>query len=416
MSETEQSADSEAPFTVPKKIWHRNLIALWVGLFLTSMGFSELMPFLSLYIETLGNYTHSELSLYSGLAFSASFIVAAVVSPLWGSLADRYGRRLMLLRASLGMTICVLLMGFATNVWMIIGLRFIQGIFSGYMPNSNALLAIQVPKKESGKALGILSTGGVSGALFGPFLGGILASVFSYRVTFFITGSLMLVVFFVTLFFVKEKFQPVAKEDNLHTKEVIHVLPHPKLIFGMFVTTMIIQASNNSISPILSLYVKQIMHGSPTVTFFSGVVAAVPGISTLVAAPRLGAIGDRIGSEKIMIFGFILAIFLYVPMAFVTNVWELMILRFLLGVSNACMLPAVQAIIAKNTPAQVTGRIFSWNQSFQAVGNFSGPMIGSVVSSIFGYSGVFISTSILVFLNLCLVLNDTKALRRTHQA
>jgi len=195
---------------------------------------------------------------------------------------------------------------------------------------------------------------------------------------------------------------------------VIKVLNRPKLIFGMFITTMIIQASNYSISPILSLYVRQIMNNSPSVTFFSGIVAAVPGISTLIAAPRFGALGDKIGTEKIMIFGFILAIILYIPMAFVTNVWELMGLRFLLGISNACMLPAVQAIIAKNTPVQVTGRIFSWNQSFQAVGNFTGPMIGSIVSSVFGYSGVFISTSVLVLINLMLVLSETKTLSKAR--
>lgn len=136
------------------------------------------------------------------------------------------------------------------------------------MPNSNALLAIQVPKSQSGKALGILSTGGVSGSLFGPLVGGVLASIFSYRITFFITGALMLGVFFVTLFFVQEKFKPVTKEANLNTAAVIQELPHPQLIFGMFITTMIIQASNMSISPILSLYVKEIMQNSPTVTFF----------------------------------------------------------------------------------------------------------------------------------------------------
>ena len=189
-----EKPSTNEPEQVPKSIWHRNLIALWFGLFLTSMGFSGMMPFLSLYIDTLGKYTQSQLNLYSGLAFSASFMAAAVVSPIWGSLADRYGRRVMLLRASFVMSVVVLLMGFSTSVWQLIALRFIQGIFSGYFPNSNALLAIQVPKRESGKALGILSTGGVSGSLLGPFAGGILASIFSYRVTFFITGTLMLLV------------------------------------------------------------------------------------------------------------------------------------------------------------------------------------------------------------------------------
>lgn len=398
---------------VPPEIWHKNLVALWFGMFMNGLGFSEVMPFLSLFIATLGHYSSSQLSIYSGLAFSASFIVTAVVSPIWGSLADRYGRKVMLLRASLGMAVCLILMGFVTAVWQLIALRFIQGIFSGYMSNANALLATQVPKRESGKALGILTTRNVSGTLFGPFIGGILASVFSYRLTFFITGGLLISVFFVTLFFVKEHFTPVAKEDNLSTKQVISELSNVKLIFGMFLTTLIIQASNFSISPILSLYVKEIMHNSPQVTFYSGIVAAVPGIATLFAAPKLGALGDRIGTSKIMLGGFIFAMLVYIPMAFVTNVWELMGLRFLIGISNACMLPAVQTILAKNTPSNVTGRIFSWNQSMQAAGNCIGPIIGSIVSSLFDYSSVFISTALLVFINFLLVLNETRNEQRS---
>lgn len=166
---------------------------------------------------------------------------------------------------------------------------------------------------------------------------------------------------------------------------------------------MIIQAANNSIVPILALYVRQIMNNSPATTFYSGIVAAVPGIATLAAAPMLGRLGDRIGADRVLLVGFLLAIVVYVPMAFVTNVWQLIGLRFLIGVANASMLPAVQSILAKNTPPHVTGRVFSWNQSFQAMGNVAGPMIGSVVSTSFDYAGVFISTAVLVVINLTLV-------------
>jgi DHA1 family multidrug resistance protein-like MFS transporter len=182
----------------------------------------------------------------------------------------------------------------------------------------------------------------------------------------------------------------------------------------MFITTMIIQAANNSIAPILALYVRQIMHNSATTTFYSGIVAAVPGIATLVAAPMLGKLGDRIGTDRIIIIGFFLAIVVYIPMAFVTNIWQLIALRFLIGIANASMLPAVQAILAKNTPFEVTGRVFSWNQSFQAMGNVAGPMIGSVISSEFDYAGVFISTAVLVVLNLILVYNNTRVMRKNR--
>ncbi|KRK88123.1 multidrug efflux MFS transporter [Lentilactobacillus sunkii] len=395
--------------------WRRNLAVLWFGTFMAGIGFSEVMPFLSLYVDSLGHFTHNELSLYSGMAFASSYLVTAIASPLWGKLADRTGRKLMLVRASAGMAIVFIFMGLVTNVWQLIGLRLLQGVFSGYISNANALIATQVPKRRSGQALGTLVTGNVSGALLGPLLGGTLASFFSYRVTFFITGALFVGVFLVTTFMVHEDFKPVAKSKMLNTKGVIGELGNSKLVLGMFVTTMIIQAANNSIVPILALYVRQIMDNSPATTFYSGIVAAVPGIATLAAAPVLGRLGDRIGADRVLMAGFLLAIVVYVPMAFVTNVWELIGLRFLIGVANASMLPAVQSILAKNTPPHVTGRVFSWNQSFQAMGNVAGPMIGSIVSTSFDYAGVFISTAVLVVINLTLVFNNTKGMRKARK-
>lgn len=318
--------------------WRKNLTVLWFGTFMAGIGFSEVMPFLSLYVDTLGNFSHDQLSLYSGFAFAATYLVTALASPFWGKLADRTGRKLMLVRASAGMAIVFFLMGLVTNVWELIGLRLLQGVFSGYISNANALIATQVPKSKSGQALGTLVTGNVSGTLLGPLLGGILASLFSYRVTFFITGFLLLSVFFLTLFLVHEDFKPVAKTMMLSTRGVIKRLTNSKLVFGMFITTMIIQAANNSIAPILALYVRQIMHNSATTTFYSGIVAAVPGIATLVAAPMLGKLGDRIGTDRIIIIGFFLAIVVYIPMAFVTNIWQLIALRFLIGIANASML------------------------------------------------------------------------------
>ncbi|KRN55980.1 hypothetical protein IV83_GL000351 [Pediococcus inopinatus] len=250
--------------------------------------------------------------------------------------------------------------------------------------------------------------------MIGPLLGGALAEFFSYRVTFFITGGLLLIVFFLSYFFVHEHFHPVQRAKALSTREVIGKLQNPKIVFGMFITTMIIQASNNSITPILSLYVRQLMHNIGPVTLIAGVVAAIPGIATLFSAPRLGEIGDRIGTEKILSIGFIFAICMYIPMAFVHTVWLLAFFRFMVGISDGAMLPAVQAILSKRSPAEVTGRVFSWNQSFQALGNMSGPLIGSAVSGAFDYRSVFISTSVLVALNFILVQINTHSDRHAR--
>lgn len=150
-------------------------------------------------------------------------------------------------------------------------------------------------------------------------------------------------------------------------------------------------------------------------TLISGIIASIPGIATLIAAPRFGRLGDKIGSERILAIGLGFAILVYIPMAFVTNVWQLAGLRFLIGISDACLLPAVQALITKYSPHNAAGRIFSYNQSFQATGNVVGPMIGSSVSSVFGYRGVFISTSVLVLLNFLLVRHNTQEIHNDAQ-
>ena len=399
----------------PRQNWERNLLVLWFGTFMAGVGFSLVMPFMSLYIDTLGDFSKTQLNILSGVTFAATFIVTAIVSPMWGRLADQKGRKLMLLRTSLGMALVIGLMGAVTSVYQLIALRLVQGVVAGYISNATALIATGTPKEKSGKVLGTLATGSTAGTLLGPLLGGISASAFGYRYTFFITGSILFIVFLLSLFFVKEEFSPVKKADMVSSKTIFKELKYPRVILGMFLTTLIIQASNNSISPIISLYVRELLHGQGNVTLISGIVASIPGIATLIAAPRLGQLGDRIGSERILAIGLVFAIIVFIPMAFVQNVWQLAVLRFLIGISDACLLPAVNSLLTKYSPHSAAGRIFSYNQSFQASGNIVGPFIGSSVSSFFGYHGVFLSTSFLVFLNYVFVRLNTKEIRAEHK-
>src|SRR5699024_8966181 len=178
-------------------------------------------------------------------------------------------------------------------------------------------------------------------------------------------------------------------------------------VLGMLVTTLIIQAGNNSIAPVISLYVQQLLHGKGQVDLMSGLIAALPGIATIIIAPIFGEWGDRIGTQKILIGGLIFAILVYIPQAFVTNVWQLAVLRFLVGISDAALLPQVQSLLAKYSPNEYSGRVFSYNQSAQFMGNIFGLLIGSTVSGMFGYGGGFLSTALLVLLNIGWVTHST---------
>lgn len=249
-----------------------------VGCFLTGAAFSLIMPFLPLYVETLGVTGHEALNMWSGLVFSITFLFSAIASPFWGGLANRRGRKLMLLRSALGMSIVMLLMGMAQNIWQFLALRAVLGLLGGFIPNANALIATQVPRNRSGWALGTQSTGGVSGALIGPLIGGLLADQYGLRPVFYITAAVLLLCFVLTLLCVKEQFIPVQKKDMLHARQVFASLKNPKLILSLFVTTMIIQIATGSIAPILTLYVRDLAGNIHNLAFISGLIASVPAL------------------------------------------------------------------------------------------------------------------------------------------
>ncbi len=271
--------------------WKRNLYVTWLGCFFTGAAFSLVMPFLPLYVEQLGITGHEALNLWSGLVFSITFLFSAIASPFWGRLADRKGRKLMLLRSALGMAIVMVLMGLAQNIWQFLFLRAALGMLGGFVPNANALIATQVPRHRSGWALGTLSTGAVSGALIGPLIGGYLADIYGLKPVFFITASVLFLCFVITLFSVREHFAPVDKKHMLNGRQVMTSLKNPKLILSLFVTTMIIQIATGSVAPILTLYVRDLAGQTQNLAFISGMIAAIPGISALISAPRLGKLG-----------------------------------------------------------------------------------------------------------------------------
>ncbi|TDX18634.1 DHA1 family multidrug resistance protein-like MFS transporter [Buttiauxella sp. BIGb0552] len=379
--------------------WKRNLTVAWLGCFLTGVAFSLVMPFLPLYVEHLGVTGHSALNMWSGIVFSITFLFSAIASPFWGGLADRKGRKIMLLRSALGMSIVMVLMGFASNIWQFLALRALLGLLGGFVPNANALIATQVPRHKSGWALGTLSTGGVSGALLGPMIGGFLADTYGLRPVFFITAAVLFTCFVFTLFCIREQFTPVNKKDMLHARQVFTSLKNPKLVLSLFVTTMIIQVATGSIAPILTLYVRELAGNVSNLAFISGMIASVPGVAALISAPRLGKLGDRIGPERILICALVISVLLLIPMSMVQTPWQLGVLRFLLGAADGALLPAVQTLLIYNSSNQIAGRIFSYNQSFRDIGNVTGPLVGAAVSASYGFRTVFLVTAGVVLFN-----------------
>lgn len=383
--------------------WKRNMYIAWIGCFFTGASFSLVMPFIPVYIKQLGAPTN-KVEFYAGLAISVTALASGVVSPLWGNLADRRGRKLMMVRAAAGMMLTMGALAFVHDVKMLLVFRFLTGVLSGYIPNATAMIASQAPLEKSGWALGTLATGSVAGTLIGPLMGGLLAQTFGIRNVFLITGAILLINTILTVVFIKEDFEPVQKKDLISTKEVFEKIEKPSLLFGLFLTTLILQLGITSISPILTLYIQELGSGRDNILFISGLIVSVAGVSAFISSPFLGKLGDRFGNQNILLIGLIGFFVCIVPMSLVQTPFQLGVLRFLMGFSTGAMMPSVNAIISKITPKDGVSRIFSYNQMSLNFGQVLGPLVGSTIASLYGYRGVFIGTGLFIFVNIIVTL------------
>lgn len=386
--------------------WRKNLWILLFGTFLTGIAFSEIIPFQPLYISELGTFSKSELSLWSGIVYASSFVVVIFTSAMWGRFADRHGRKRMVLQTSFGSAVTLFLMAFCTNVWELLILKCLQGFFDGVIPNSIALVATSTPRNKTGYALSWLSTGYTSGFLVGPIFGGFLVKILSIRVSFMVTGLLLFSFFLLTYFFVEEHFKPDlsnAKEKKESFIKILKNFPNTHFIVWMLVISIALQIMNNSINPLITLYVKELMGNTENVSVVSGIVAAMPGIGMVIVSPWFGKLGDRYGTGKILTIGFILAILFIFPQGFSPSVLFFGIFRFLTGISNAAIFPSVQTLLAKGTPSEFTGMAFSLNQGAQAIGICVGSLMGSIISSIFDYNIVFYLSAMVVLITFILI-------------
>lgn len=385
--------------------WKRNLIVCWFGAFVTNVGLSQIAPVLPLYIRHLGIQNAASIEQMSGIAFGIIYITLAVFSPIWGHLADKFGRKPMLLRSSLGMAITIFSMGFVQNVYQLIALRFLQGTVSGFTTACTTLIATQTDKDHAGVALGSLATASIGGSLLGPMIGGYIEDNFGLRNVFFIIGALMIIAFLTAALFVKESFNKEEK-TVLSAKEVWRLIPNSKLIITLFVTSFMLTLALYSIEPIITVYVTQLTNNRSHIALIAGMVFSASGLASIFAAPTLGKLSDKVGPQKVMLIALLVAGIIFIPQAFVSNPWQLMVLRFVLGLATAGLIPSINTLIKKLTPDFLTGRIFGFSMSSQYLGIFSGSILGGQIAACFGIRYLFFITSSLLLLNALLVYSS----------
>ncbi|AFA50094.1 multidrug efflux MFS transporter [Acetobacterium woodii] len=379
-------------------IWKRNLFVCWIGVFIAAIGMSEVAPILPLYIHYLGVQNTSLVSQLSGIIFGITYLITAIFSPIWGYAADKVGRKPMILRAGIGLSIIYLLMGFVPNVYFLIALSVLQGAFTGYSTACNTLIATQTGREHVGYALATLSTAGVAGSLLGPTLSGLIEAVLGLQAVFFIISGLLLIAFIISLLFVQESFVRNDKKSQ-GLREIWHSVPQKELTIVILITFFVLGIGLYSIEPIMTPYVSQLSPNTSHIALISGLVFSATGLSNIISAPRLGKLSDKIGAHKVIMISLIVSGILYIPQAFVQNPWQLLVLRFLLGFAMGGLIPSISIMIKNITPDYLTGRIFGFNMSLGYLGVAAGSVLGGQIAGRFSFQYVFYITSALMFLN-----------------
>ncbi|MGX7073938.1 multidrug efflux MFS transporter [Falseniella ignava] len=393
--------------------WKDNLRIAWFGSFLTGASISLVVPFMPLFVEQLGMES-SQVAFYAGLGISLSAVSAALLSPIWGILADKFGRKPMMIRAGLAMTVTMGGLAFVPNVYWLLLLRFLNGVFAGFVPNATALIASQVPKDKSGYALGTLSTGVVAGNLTGPFIGGLIAEIFGIRNVFLLVGSFLFLAAILTIFFIREDFQPVPKEQSIKTKDLLGSVKYPYLLLNLFLTTFVIQFAAQSIGPILALYVRDLGQ-TENLLFVSGLIVSSMGFSSMMSAGLMGRLGDKVGNHRLLLLAQTYSVIIYLLCANAASPFQLGVYRFLFGLGTGALIPGINALLSKMAPKVGISRIFSFNHVFFYLGGVIGPMVGSAVAGQFGYHSVFYATASCVALSCLFNLSQFRSLLKVKE-
>ncbi len=381
--------------------WKRNLYTISFAELVAISGFSIILPFLPYYLQELGVTDLSEVAIWSGLVLTSSAVTMALFAPLWGSLADRYGRRLMVQRAMFGGALVMAAMAFVQNVPQLVLLRAIQGSLTGTVAAATTLVASTVPRQRYGYAMGLLQTAVYSGVSVGPILGGALADTVGLRSSFLMTGALLAMAGLTVHLFVHEDVKPKG-EDHGGTKgflrQQLKIVLRSRALVSALGIRITVRTGARMLSPILPLFVQSLIPGGRNVATTAGLIMGVSGVGSTLGALGLGRISDRVGFRLVLILSTLGAAAIYFPQSFVTEAWQLFILQAGTGVALGGTITTLSAVLANLAPEEAPGVVFGVDSSVIALANAVAPLAGAAVAARLGLRSVFLCTGVVLTL------------------
>ncbi|HWP82812.1 MAG TPA: MFS transporter [Bacteroidota bacterium] len=393
--------------------WRKNLYIIWAAQFIAMMGMSAVVPFLPFYIRDLGVTTHEEVARWSGYVFSAPFLFAFFLTPVWGFLGDRYGRKLMVVRAVFGLAISQILIGLSQNVEMLFLFRMLQGAISGFIAAALSLVSANTPPERSGYALGVLQTSTAAGSVLGPLVGGPLSDALGYRPIFFIVAGLCILSGFMVIRMVNEAPRQKSYEPKHSlSSNYAHAFRSPAIRTALALI-FITQVSVLMIQPVFALYIEYLEPNKAFLATIAGVIFSIAGIFMVISAPWWGKRNDAKSYKKNLTIAIAGASVAYLLQGVVTQAYQLVLLRALQGFCVGGILPTLYSYISKNTALSRRGGMMGIASSFNVLANLFGPTVGGYVAAYVGLRENFYITSGVLVLSLVFLRRSFVDLRGT---
>ncbi|AHV95871.1 major facilitator superfamily protein [Paenibacillus sabinae T27] len=374
--------------------WKRNLAVLWLGVFLCSTSYSISIPFMSIFLsDDLGVTSHLEA--WSGFAFGISFLASALISPFWGSLADKYGRKPMLIRSGFSLAALYLINYFVHDPYVFLVVRVLQGLLAGFVPSSIALVATNTPEEKTGWALSVMSTSGAAGSIIGPLIGGVISYYYGNRSAFLFSSAIVLLSALIATLFVKER-KVDRSVPRSRVRDDIREAGGNGAFVSLMIMTGISYFSVMLLEPLIPIYMLDMGISKDSASLTSGVVFSAVGIATVLMAPRWGKIGGRKGYGTILFIGLLGGGIGNMLQFFVTGYVQFAIVRFVYGLFYAAVLPSINALIVQVTDPGFRGRAFGLNQSVSQLATMAGPILGGLLGAILPIRWVFVVNGLML--------------------
>lgn len=374
--------------------WERNLRVLWLAQLVAMIGMSACIPFLPLYVRTLGA-SEAEAPFWSGLIYAAPFVMSSMLTPLWGALGDRYGQKSMVVRAIAGLAVSMTLMGFATNVWWLLILRVFQGAVSGFVASNNAFVSATTPTEHVGKSLATLQTSIAAGSVLGPFLGGAISDAYGAEYVFYAVGILCLASMAIIIRFITEEPRG-TKPGQTRVVAGMRIAMRDSDLRLLLLIVLITQAALVIPQPIVPYYIQELGAPQRWLSTITGVIVSMVGVCSIVSSRWWGARSDRLGYQPTMRTASLIVLGGMLAQAFVPS-WEwLFPVRTVIGLASGALIPLVYGELARRSPMGRKGGIMGIASSATLMGNLLGPLLCSAIAPWIPLPWVFVTSAVVM--------------------